>query len=57
MVTQDAGTLGIAAYRVLFEHSTDGVLFSSPDGRVTAANPAACAPARPVGRRALRARS
>ena len=42
MVTQDAGTLGIAAYQVLFEHSSDGVLFSTPDGRVTAANPAAC---------------
>ena len=27
----------------MFEHSTDGVLFSTSDGRVTAANPAACA--------------
>ena len=43
MVVQDTGTVGIAAYRVLFEHSSEGVLFSTPDGRITAANPAACA--------------
>ena len=29
-------------YRVLFEHSLDGVLFAIPDGRILAANPAAC---------------
>jgi diguanylate cyclase (GGDEF)-like protein/PAS domain S-box-containing protein len=36
-------TLGLAAYRVMFEHSSEGVLFSTPDGRIMAANPAACA--------------
>jgi PAS domain S-box-containing protein len=34
--------LGPEAYRALFEHSPDGVLFTVPDGRVLAANPAAC---------------
>ena len=29
-------------YRAAFEHSVDGVLFTVPDGRVLAANPAAC---------------
>ena len=43
MVVQDTGTVGMAAYRVLFEHSSDGVLFTTPDGRITAVNPAACA--------------
>ena len=43
MVVQDTGTVGMAAARVLFEHSSDGVLFSTPDGRITAVNPAACA--------------
>lgn len=32
-----------AAYRQLFEYSLDGVLLTAPDGRVLAANPAACA--------------
>ena len=36
-------TVGSAAYRILFEHSPEGVLFCTHDGRVTAANPAACA--------------
>jgi diguanylate cyclase (GGDEF)-like protein/PAS domain S-box-containing protein len=36
------GTLGPEAYRALYEHSPDGVLFTAPDGRVLAANPAAC---------------
>ncbi len=31
------------AYRALYDHSPDGVLFTAPDGRVLAANPAACA--------------
>ncbi len=35
--------VGLAAYRVMFEHSADGVLFHSPDGCVALANPAACA--------------
>ena len=30
------------AYKALYEHSPDGVLFTVPDGRVLAANPAAC---------------
>jgi len=29
------------AYRAMFEHTSEGVLFSTPDGRITAANPAA----------------
>ena len=44
MVTQDAlatERIGVSAYRVMFEHSSEGVLFSTPDGRITAANPAA----------------
>ena len=31
------------AYRALFENSLDAVFFTAPDGRVFAANPAACA--------------
>jgi len=40
---QGTEAVGLAAYRVVFEHSPDGVLFHTADGRVTAANPAACA--------------
>jgi diguanylate cyclase (GGDEF)-like protein/PAS domain S-box-containing protein len=43
-VTQDASApegIGVTAYRVVFEHSSEGVLFSLPDGRIIAANPAA----------------
>ena len=36
------GAPGHAAYRALYENSPDGVLFTVPDGRVLAANPAAC---------------
>ena len=43
MVVQDTETVGLAAYRVLFAHSSEGVLFCTQDGRITAANPAACA--------------
>ncbi len=43
MVVQDTGTVGVTASRVLFEHSSDGVLFFTPNGRITAVNPAACA--------------
>ncbi|HUO74894.1 MAG TPA: PAS domain-containing protein [Solirubrobacteraceae bacterium] len=35
--------LSSAAYRAIYQHSPDGVLFTAPDGRVFAANPAACA--------------
>jgi len=31
------------AYQTLFEHSVDAVFFTAPDGRIFAANPAACA--------------
>lgn len=34
--------LGPEAYRAMYDHSPDGVLFTAPDGRVLAANPAAC---------------
>ena len=43
MVMQDTDMVGLAAYRVLFAHSSEGVLFWTHDGRITAANPAACA--------------
>jgi diguanylate cyclase (GGDEF)-like protein/PAS domain S-box-containing protein len=36
------GQLGPDDYEAIFRHSIDGVLFSVPDGRVLAANPAAC---------------
>ena len=35
-------TLGAEAYRALYEFGPDGVLFTSPDGAILAANPAAC---------------
>jgi diguanylate cyclase (GGDEF)-like protein/PAS domain S-box-containing protein len=44
MVMQDAvptERAGTSAYRVMFEHSSEGVLFSLPDGRIIAASPAA----------------
>lgn len=34
--------LGPADYRAIYDHSLDGVLFTSPDGGILAANPAAC---------------
>jgi diguanylate cyclase (GGDEF)-like protein/PAS domain S-box-containing protein len=43
MVVQGTGTVSLAGYQVLFAHSSEGVLFCSEDGRITAANPAACA--------------
>lgn len=36
------GHLGSEDYEAIFRHSMDGVLFTVPDGRVLAANPAAC---------------
>jgi diguanylate cyclase (GGDEF)-like protein/PAS domain S-box-containing protein len=42
MVLQGTGTVSLAGYQVLFAHSSEGVLFCSEDGRITAANPAAC---------------
>ncbi len=38
----DADTVGPAASRILFAHASDGVLLWTHDGRITAANPAAC---------------
>ncbi len=43
MAVRETDTVGSAAYRVLFEHSSEGVLFCTQDGRITAANPAAAA--------------
>src|ERR1700689_5297594 len=43
MVAQDTDTVGLAGYRVLFARSSEGVLFCTQDGQITAANPAACA--------------
>jgi len=43
MVAQDIDTVGLAGYRVLFTRSSEGVLFCTQDGQITAANPAACA--------------
>ncbi|MGA9859933.1 MAG: sensor domain-containing diguanylate cyclase [Solirubrobacteraceae bacterium] len=34
--------LGAEDYRAMYDHSPDGVLFTSPDGWILAANPAAC---------------
>ncbi len=42
MVVQDTEGVALAAYRVVFEHSPDGVLIHAPDGRMLAANRAAC---------------
>jgi diguanylate cyclase (GGDEF)-like protein/PAS domain S-box-containing protein len=39
---QTAKALDPEAYRALYVHSPDGVLFTVPDGRILAANPAAC---------------
>jgi diguanylate cyclase (GGDEF)-like protein/PAS domain S-box-containing protein len=36
------GSLGLTAYRVLFEHAPEGMIFSTLDGQVHAANPAVC---------------
>jgi len=35
-------TLGAAEYEAIFRYSLDGVLLTTPDGRILAANPAAC---------------
>jgi diguanylate cyclase (GGDEF)-like protein/PAS domain S-box-containing protein len=43
MVLQDTKAVGMAAFHVMFEHSSEGVLFGTQDGQITAANPAACA--------------
>jgi PAS domain S-box-containing protein len=40
--SRTADLLGPEAYRALYDNSPDGVLFTVPDGRVLAANPAAC---------------
>jgi len=38
----DNDWVGAESYRVLYQFCPDGVLFTVPDGRVIAANPAAC---------------
>jgi diguanylate cyclase (GGDEF)-like protein/PAS domain S-box-containing protein len=43
MVVRGTETVGLAAYQVLFAHSSEGVLFWTHEGRIMAANPAACA--------------
>ncbi len=43
MVAQETDTVGLAGYRVLFARSSEGVLFCTEEGRITAANAAACA--------------
>ncbi len=42
MAVHETEAVGLAAYRALFEHSPDGVLFATPNGRIIAANPSAC---------------
>jgi diguanylate cyclase (GGDEF)-like protein/PAS domain S-box-containing protein len=42
MVVHHMEAVGPAGSRILFEHSSDGVLFVTEDGRIAAANPAAC---------------
>jgi PAS domain S-box-containing protein len=39
----DDRRFGSSIYQAIFEHSLDGVMFTAPDGRVLAANDAACA--------------
>jgi len=36
-------SIGVADYAAIFHHNLDGVIFSTPDGHMLAANPAACA--------------
>jgi diguanylate cyclase (GGDEF)-like protein/PAS domain S-box-containing protein len=43
MVVRGTETVGLAAYQVLFAHSSEGVLYWTEEGRIMAANPAACA--------------
>lgn len=40
--TRQPRGIGHAEYEAIFRQSIDGVLFTAPDGRVLAANPAAC---------------
>ena len=40
--TESEGSLGLTAYRVLFERAPEGIIISTLDGQVHAANPAAC---------------
>ena len=41
-VPASAEVMAQDAYRAIFENSLDGVMFTIPDGRILAANPAAC---------------
>jgi len=38
----DDQRLSLSIYQAIFEHSLDGVMFTAPDGRIFAANDAAC---------------
>jgi PAS domain S-box-containing protein len=40
--TGRSARVGPAEYEAIFQQSVDGILFTAPDGRVLAANPAAC---------------
>ncbi len=40
--TSTPNELGPEAYRAMYDFSPDGVMFTAPDGRILAANPAAC---------------
>jgi PAS domain S-box-containing protein len=39
---RDPGGLDLSAYEAFFEHSLDAVMYTVPDGRILAANPATC---------------
>jgi PAS domain S-box-containing protein len=39
----DDRRFGSSVYRAIFEHSLEGMMFTAPDGRILAANGAACA--------------
>ena len=39
LAMQDTDTVGTTAYRAVFEHATDGMLFAAADGRITVGQP------------------
>jgi diguanylate cyclase (GGDEF)-like protein/PAS domain S-box-containing protein len=42
MENRDPRGLNLSAYHAFFEHSLDAVMYTMPDGRILAANPATC---------------
>jgi diguanylate cyclase (GGDEF)-like protein/PAS domain S-box-containing protein len=42
MEDRDPEALNLSAYHAFFEHSLDAVMYTMPDGRILAANPASC---------------